>query len=167
MIKLQRINTQIMKTTILFMLIAAGMITGCNQPPASQSNTNDSTTAVTATVPASSTTCFIKAIGKDTVLLQLVVNDSLVTGQLSYNFYEKDKNTGNITGKIKDNIIRATYHFMSEGQQNVREVTFKLSGNQVFEGVPDSFGKGGAPFFNGSDAALKFDSVPFETKACE
>lgn len=167
MIKLQVINTQIMKISTLFLLLAAGLATSCNQPPASQSNETDSIKTTPATPASSSTTCFIKAIGQDTVLLQLVVSDSLVTGHLSYNFFEKDKNTGEIKGSIKNNIIRATYHFMSEGVQSTRNVVFKLSGNQVFEGVPDNFGKEGEPLFNSDDAALKFDTVPMETRACE
>ncbi|MET6996494.1 hypothetical protein [Chitinophaga defluvii] len=156
-----------MKISTLFLLFAGGLATGCNQPTASQSGETDSvTTTATTTVPAT-TTCFIKAIGQDTVLLQLVVSDSLVNGHLSYNFFEKDKNTGEIKGSIKNNIIRATYQFMSEGVESTRNVVFRLSGNQVFEGVPDNFSKEGAPIFNSDDAALKFDTVPMETRACE
>ena len=73
----------------------------------------------------------------DTILLKIEVFPSVVTGILKYQISEKDKNEGEIEGKIDGNKLFADYTFSSEGKTSVREVVFLLNKNNVIEG----FGK--------------------------
>ena len=84
------------------------------------------------------TECFSAIIKKDTISLSLTVKDSsLEKGELHYNFFEKDKNHGTLTGIFKGDTLFADYTFMSEGQSSVREVVFLKKGNIFIEGYGD------------------------------
>ncbi|WP_346320510.1 hypothetical protein [Chitinophaga sp. YIM B06452] len=111
--------------------------------------------------------CYQKVVGKDTFYLQLIVEDEKVNGVLDYNFFEKDKNTGLIDGSINDNILRATYHFQSEGQKSDRPVVFKVMGEQAYEALADSFDANGVPVFNSDNSLLKFEPQPYKKVDCK
>jgi hypothetical protein len=90
------------------------------------------------------TTCYRFTQKKDTILLTLkTIQDASsvgmtkaqsVTGNLSYNYYEKDQNTGTIAGTITGDILRADYTFQSEGVESKRQVAFKKVGDDWVEG---------------------------------
>lgn len=119
------------------------------------------------TAAQSGAVCYQKVTGKDTFYLQLIVEDEKVNGVLDYNFFEKDKNTGLIDGTIKDNILRATYHFQSEGQNSDRPVVFKVMGDQAYEALADSFDANGVPVFNSDNGQLKFGPQPYKKVDCK
>lgn len=82
--------------------------------------------------------CYSAIIKKDTISLSLSVKDSsLEEGELYYNFFEKDKNYGTLTGTFKGDTLFADYTFMSEGKSSVREVVFLKKGNAFIEGYGD------------------------------
>ena len=82
--------------------------------------------------------CYSAIIKKDTISLSLTVKDSsLEEGELHYNFFEKDKNHGTLTGTFKGDTLFADYTFMSEGKSSVREVVFLKKGNTFIEGYGD------------------------------
>ncbi|RZK10843.1 MAG: hypothetical protein EOO46_09100 [Flavobacterium sp.] len=84
------------------------------------------------------TECYSAIIKKDTISLSLTVKDSsLEKGELHYNFFEKDKNQGTLTGTFKGDTLFADYTFMSEGKSSVREVVFLKKGNIFIEGYGD------------------------------
>jgi hypothetical protein len=83
-------------------------------------------------VPVSGCYSWIK--GKDTVLLKVDKFPNVVTGILSYNFFEKDKNNGDIDGKLHNDTLIADYKFMSEGKPSVRQVAFLLQDSAATEG---------------------------------
>jgi hypothetical protein len=72
-------------------------------------------------------------LGKDSAFLTLLVNDSLVTGNLEYRWHEKDQNKGTIKGVIRDSLIIADYTFQSEGMTSTREVIFKMENQGLKE----------------------------------
>ncbi len=111
--------------------------------------------------------CYRKVTGRDTFVLQLVVNDGDVKGVLEYDFHEKDGNTGTVDGALKDNIFRGTYHFKSEGVTSDRPVIFKMMGDQLYEALADSADANGVPVFAADDARLHFDPSPYTKAACE
>ncbi len=70
-------------------------------------------------------------------MMHLIRNGNLVTGELVYDYFEKDKNTGTIKGEMKGDTLFAEYIFMSEGINSVREVAFLQKGDDLIEGYGD------------------------------
>jgi len=81
--------------------------------------------------------CFKSIKGHDTVYLKLERFPNVVTGNLIYNFHEKDGNTGTIDGVLTGDTLIADYTFMSEGQQSVRQVAFIIKDSMATEGYAD------------------------------
>lgn len=102
--------------------------------------------------------CYSAIIKKDTISLSLTVKDSsLEEGELHYNFFEKDKNHGTLTGTFKGDTLFADYTFMSEGKSSVREVVFLKKGNTFIEGYGDVEEKDNKTVFK-DKKKLSFDS---------
>lgn len=79
--------------------------------------------------------CYQGILGKDTITMNLELRGNEVTsGQLHYNFFEKDDNQGELTGLIVGDTLKAAYTFMSEGAATVREVVFLKKGKNYLEG---------------------------------
>ena len=79
--------------------------------------------------------CYQYINKKDTVTLKIVAAGENVTGDLVYNFFEKDRNEGTIQGYIKDGVLIAIYSFRAEGMQSIRQVAFKKTGDGYTEGT--------------------------------
>ncbi len=117
----------------------------------------------TAEAPAAKPTtggpqCYAYTSGKDTVRLTLATTQPTVTGQLSYRYFEKDRNEGTIRGAMHGDTLRAEYIFQSEGVASVREVAFLRQGTGFVEGYGDVVERGGAMVFK-QPHALKFASA--------
>lgn len=80
------------------------------------------------------TQCFLYTNNKDTISMRLVLKDSAASGDLIYNFYEKDKNEGTFQGFLKNDTLLANYTFSSEGMRSVRQIVFLLKGNILLSG---------------------------------
>jgi hypothetical protein len=76
-------------------------------------------------------------IGKDTADLNLIIRDSIVTGSLMYNRFEKDDSRGEIQGIIRQDKLRAWYRFQSEGTISVNEIILKIANDSLSEGYGD------------------------------
>ncbi|MEO7263952.1 MAG: hypothetical protein ABIW38_03520 [Ferruginibacter sp.] len=84
------------------------------------------------------TGCYMMIIEKDTANMNISVTEDVVTGQLTYNRFEKDRNEGDFTGNIYPNgEIKVWYKFKSEGTVSVRQSVFKIKGNALVEGYGD------------------------------
>jgi hypothetical protein len=129
----------------IFSFLVFALLFSCNneQNPAKQPNQmeNDSIAARVLTGSLLGEFCYSYTNKKDSVLLHANIGDSAVTGNLYYNFYEKDKNNGTITGKIKGDTLLADYTFISEGKQSVREVAFLLTDSTAKEGYGEMIEK--------------------------
>ncbi len=79
-------------------------------------------------------TCYQYITAKDTVVLRMEKMNGKITGDLSYHYYEKDKNDGNIEGHMKGDTLFAQYIFDSEGTTSIREVVFLKNGGKMMEG---------------------------------
>ncbi|WP_026705600.1 hypothetical protein [Flavobacterium soli] len=102
--------------------------------------------------------CYAVALKQDTISLTISVKDSsLESGELQYNFFEKDKNQGTLVGNFKGDTLFADYTFMSEGKSSVREVVFLKKGNIFIEGYGDVEEKDGKTVFK-DKKKLFFDS---------
>ncbi len=97
----------------------------------------------------------------DSGWLNLTVNDTVVTGDLKYNLYEKDKNAGTIKGVLRDSLIIADYTFHSEGTTSVREVIFKISGDTLIQAFGDLVEKDGKIIFTNKNDLQYITTNPF------
>lgn len=81
--------------------------------------------------------CYSYQAGKDTAFLKINIINGIVSGQLDYQFFEKDANHGTVKGKVSGDTLLLDYQFSSEGQKSVREVIMLRSGNNLTEGFGD------------------------------
>ena len=76
--------------------------------------------------------------------MHLNVADSIVTGDLVYMFFEKDKNQGKIIGKMRGDTLVAKYHFISEGVLSTRDAIFLKKKSTWTEGFGEIEEKAGS-----------------------
>lgn len=83
-------------------------------------------------------TCYQGIIKSDTINLSLQIAENQdVKGDLSYLFFEKDRNNGIIVGKMAGDTLKGTYTFMSEGSESSREIVFLRKGKIMIEAYGD------------------------------
>lgn len=75
--------------------------------------------------------CFLRAEGKDSTSVELLVKDNKVTGHLNWMPYQKDSRKGTLEGTLKNDTIRATWSFMQEGMKDTLGVNFLLKGETL------------------------------------
>lgn len=119
-------------------------------------------------ISVSSKDCYLYVKAKDTVKLTLITaNGGNVSGDLVYNFFEKDKNSGTVSGMFKGDTLHADYSFQSEGIKSVRETVFIRKGNTLVEGFGEITEKDNKQVFK-DKKTLKFDgSVILKKVDCE
>ena len=108
--------------------------------------------------------CFQGIVKRDTFNLHFQIDSKqIVTGELSYLFFEKDKNTGTIEGQMFGDTLKADYTFMSEGLKNIREVVFLRKGKILIEAYGDVEERNGKTVFIDSNK-MYFDSASVLTE---
>jgi hypothetical protein len=100
-------------------LIAAGL--GLLSLAACHEQSTQATQEPTATTGPQ---CYAHLTATDTIRLTLQTTQPTVTGQLTYHYYEKDRNQGTISGTMHGDTLLADYTFQSEGTTSVRQVAF-------------------------------------------
>ena len=78
---------------------------------------------------------FIK--DRDTISLTVQQMGKALSGDLSYRFYEKDKSSGKVSGKLIGDTLLMNYMFNAEGTSSIRQVAFLKKGNKLIEGYGD------------------------------
>lgn len=101
--------------------------------------------------------CYAYITATDTVRLTLQTEQPTVTGQLSYCYFEKDRNQGTIRGTMHGDTLLADYTFQSEGTQSVREVAFLRRDIGFVEGFGAVAERRGKAVFK-QPRALQFDA---------
>jgi hypothetical protein len=91
--------------------------------------------------------CYSGHIGKDSFHLRVEQFPTVVTGSLTYDFFEKDKNEGDLDGKISGDTLLANYTFSSEGKISTRQVIFLLKDSVATEGYGEMRDKEGKMVF--------------------
>ncbi|MBN8835363.1 MAG: hypothetical protein ABS68_11770 [Niastella sp. SCN 39-18] len=116
--------------------------------------------------PSKTMSCFEYHKNKDTISLHIANKEDSILGELYYNLYEKDKNSGTVRGIMMGTTLYLDYTFYSEGKQSVRQVAFKLKGGYLVEGYGDMMMKNGVSYFKDT-AALHFnDSLQLKEVEC-
>ena len=103
--------------------------------------------------------------GKDSMLMQIVIENNSAVGQLHYRFYEKDKSGGTFFGDMHGDTLIADYKFMSEGMESEREVAFLRKGETFIEGYGDEEDKDGRKVFKNINS-LQFKGQPLQRVDC-
>ncbi len=157
------------KIFLLFILFAASCNSQSGKENTSAENNTDSNT-IQKNKDAMATNvsgCYAYNVKNDSALLTLNISDTNVTGQLSYHLYEKDKNSGTISGSLRDSLIIADYTFQSEGMTSVRQVVFKINNDTLIEGYGDIMMNGDTARFK-NISILKFQiDRPFLKTTCK
>ena len=151
---------------VLFFACSNNAAPEVQEPSSETVHTNGNDTIITSATPVILNGCYQMTMKKDSASLQIEVKDSLVTGTLKYNLYQKDRNNGTIKGKIKDDLIIADYEFSSEGMTSTREVVFKIKDDSLWPGFGNvSENNNGVVFENIN--TLQYDSIhPFIKIPC-
>lgn len=136
-------NFEIMRNSFLIMLIASIFIFSCKEQ---EKEEKEPIVQKKATQEVSkSTRCYSFSKNKDSIYLKLsTLADSIVEGNLTYNFFEKDRNQGSLKGKWIGDSLFADYEFDAEGTTSTREVFFFKKDSGLVEGygpVKDSLDK--------------------------
>ncbi len=139
-----------MKHSFLIISLAAISAASCNNE--TKQSTETTTIADTSKpvenkimIPVSS--CYSTTTGKDSVHLKVEVFPNVVTGNLFYQFHEKDRNKGELEGQLHGDTLIADYKFMSEGKESVRQVIFLIKDNIAVEGYGNMEEKNGKMIF--------------------
>jgi len=103
--------------------------------------------------------CYLYTSGKDSIFMKLNTVGNKVTGALVYNFYEKDKSKGALTGTLNGDTLFANYTFQSEGIESVREVAFIKKEKGYIEGYGDMDDKSGTKFKNKNKIKFSVSSL--------
>ncbi|WP_143019702.1 hypothetical protein [Niabella drilacis] len=146
---MKKINTTSGKWGLLFFLGVA-----CNNPQqeAAALSADSSAHKEENHVMIPAATCYTSQSGRDTFFLKTEVFPNVVTGTLSYHFYEKDKNQGTIEGRLSGDTLIADYTFVSEGKSSLREVAFLLGDSTATEGYGPMEEKNGKLAFKNRDS---------------
>lgn len=156
-----------MKSFFLSAGLLTMIISSCQQTADSKTTSAPADSSKATTLLHAGPQCFTRIFKQDTAYLVFETDNEVVTGQLEYSLFEKDKNKGTISGTITDNIIEVDYHFMSEGIMSVRKAIFKLDGERLLEANADSTDKEGMPVFDKDYSKLRYDSIPFIKGNCK
>ena len=142
---------------VLILALAIISQSSCNNNANTTSPEEDTTKADTTHLSGGLVRECYAQIGKDTVLLSIIVNQSnAVNGTLFIHRSGKDINQGNLDGKLTNDTLLAEYTFYSEGRQSVREVVFLKKDDAMIEGYGEVEDRNGKMIFKNT-GTLKFD----------
>ena len=157
-----------MSKAVLFINAVVIILISCNTESGNESKTGKDTTTSKSSAtnaPSSVTGCYSMVQQRDSVLLNLHVTDSVVTGNLQFRRFEKDRNNGTIQGVVRGDMIIANYTFQSEGTTSVREVVFFIRNGSLFEGYGEIVVKNDTAKFVDT-GQLQFMESPYVRVTC-
>jgi hypothetical protein len=111
------------------------MAVACNnESTTGQETKQDSMVTVNPVVVADTSIsgCYSLIAKRDTASLQLQRKGTTLTGSLSYNLYEKDRNDGTFTGEVSNGLLTGWYLFRSEGIMSVRQEIWKIGTDRLW-----------------------------------
>lgn len=110
--------------------------------------------------------CYSQIINRDSSSMQIVQKANMVNGSVTYNLFQKDRNDGELQGEISGDIIRGWYLFKSEGILSVREVAWKVNGNDLWPASGEMIQNNDTMRF-AKPRQLQFDNTrPFKKVPC-
>ncbi len=123
----------------------------------------------TTTAPSKTSTekqCYLYTTGRDSIKLSVAMNANNANGELAFNFYQKDKSSGTLSGMFIGDTLFADYTFRSEGMKSVREMVFLRREGKLIVASGDMEERGGKQVFT-DDAEMSFDDgIVLEKTGC-
>jgi hypothetical protein len=113
------------------------------------------------------TECYLYTKNKDSIGLQITINNKSVSGELVYSFHEKDMNQGVIQGELRGDTLLAEYEFKSEGIVSTREVAFLKKGGGFAEGYGEAEEIEGKMMFKNVAGLTYSDTVLLRKVSCK
>ena len=148
---------------------AVALFAGCNNP-GEKITDGDKSAGDSAVVKTPSTTadtsiagCYSYISARDTVAVQLDKKGDNLRGQLSFNYYEKDRNDGVFEGAVEGDIISGFYLFRSEGVMSVRQEIFRYNNGKLIPASGEVVQRNDSTFYK-DPASLRFDESRALTK---
>lgn len=111
--------------------------------------------------------CYIKVTGRDSVILRLEFADSMLSGQMVFDNYEKDGSHGAVKGIVQADIIKMWYDFEAEGMRSVMQIWFKKSGESLIRGIGDMSVSRDSTFYKDPASVSWPHSENFQPVGCE
>ncbi|MFA6150422.1 MAG: hypothetical protein WC716_03810 [Chitinophagaceae bacterium] len=147
-----------MKKLLLISGIAVMFLSACDSNVTSSvSETKAMDTAIHSTSTISGKHCYAFVSDKDSIFMDVEINDKSATGKLIYKLSEKDKNEGTFEGTMNADTLFATYHFSSEGMMSDREIIFILNDNKAVEAYGEQMDVNGKmKFKNSHELSLEY-----------
>lgn len=152
-----------MKYLLAIMIVTAGCTSNVETV-----NTIESGSRTVYSKENISSGCYRIVVDKDSAIMNLELRgaDSAI-GSLQYNRFEKDDNIGEFVGRIDSNKVVGWYKFQSEGIITVRQVVFKIIGNdKLAEGYGDVSATGDTAYFAYIHTLNYEEAHPFEKIVC-
>jgi hypothetical protein len=150
------------------LIISVVFFVACNSQTETKSeNTADTLNNSVETSAPSINGCYMSILKQDTATLRINENAGLISGDLTYDRFEKDSNKGTFKGEIKDSLIIGDYTFQSEGNSSVRQVVFKISGANLIEGYGDINMSGDTATFKNISQLNYQNDQPFIKTDCK
>ena len=100
--------------------------------------------------------CYMNVVGKDSMFISYKISNGNVSGKLKYKNFEKDSNSGDITGKVAGDTLRVNYKFSSEGSVSEREIYFLQDSGVLLEGIGDYADPAAAKLVYSSPQAINY-----------
>jgi hypothetical protein len=147
------------------LLAASVFLFSCNDD-GNEANENQDADS-TAMSSSGDKNCFQYINNRDTVTLNTVNDNGTISGFLSYSYFEKDKSSGPISGKMEGDLLVADYMFESEGTKSVRQVAFKKEGDSFLEGYGDLEERDGKTYLRNTDSLDFSHSNPLKKVKCK
>lgn len=113
---------------VLFMVL---LLSGCGDR---SGQTKSETTAVTSGSAVAAQTvnvCYWQIMGHDTTRVSLVIDGSVVTGELAVMPAEKDRAEGPFKGTLTNDRVVADWQRSGEGATQTHEVNFTMAGDSL------------------------------------
>jgi hypothetical protein len=110
--------------------------------------------------------CYGHSKKRNTILLHIIQEGTVVSGDLVYKLPEKDKNSGIIKGEMHGDTLFANYEFMSEGVISDREVAFLKTHDGMVEGYGEMKDENGKMIFK-NRSALNFSGTVLKRMDCK
>ncbi len=153
------------KSVFAALFISASVWMACNQNQPQTAQTDSAGVAESEDALASQ--CFNAVVGKDSASLKINNLDGKITGQLAFNFFEKDDSEGEIKGEFKGDTLFVDYTFKAEGTVSKNPLSFLKKDGKLYQGYGEIESYLGKTYFK-EHAAISFDKgFVFEESECK
>ncbi len=149
---------------ILFLLLFVACITDKKTEVQVEDDTKkDMPRDVTAGIKEN---CYLYTVNKDSISLKYTIVEDKVSGQMQFNFYEKDSSQGNFDGRFEGDTLIGTYDFKSEGLHSTRDIIFLKQDDILISGSGKIIQNGSSETFDPNEG-FTFNSFKMQKINCD